>query len=280
MHYRLCRKNAYLVCPKTSDPIQCSMRKPLRFRQLLAFIAFMASILVNAQAVGINATGAAPDPNAVLDLNVSGFIAKRGLMIPRMTEAQRIALFAPLPAKPEDNGLLVYQTDTGAVNDPANQRGFWYYSAVAPVGWIHLSSGKTGWSTTGNTVGNITGANAEFVGTANLSPNRNLLFRTVLAPANPAMQMGWELFDYKSGFLGLGTAAPATERVEVEGAIHLAKNAPVSISPPLEGTIRYGTINGAASSNTNLNWHWGTSDTTGTRPKFATRHSQPDVVGM
>lgn len=252
-------------------PTQRYMRKPIRFRHFLILLALAVGTVANAQNVGISTTpGVPPTPSAdaILDIDVSGLAGsvanpKRGMLIPRMTEAQRLAI----PVNVNDNGLLVYQTDTGAVSLPDNQRGFWYYSTAFPSGWIHLSVARSGWRLAGNNVGSVTGPFTEFLGTTNLSPNRNLVFRTVLAPANPAMQMGWELFNYKSGFLGLGTVAPAVERLEVEGAIRLAQNAiPAShVTTPPEGTIRYGTKDGLASSATNFNWHWGTDvDSLGT----------------
>lgn len=244
------------------------MRKPIRFRHFLTIVALAACTVASAQNMGITANPgvpAVPNPNAILDMDVSGLSGttaqpKRGLLIPRMTAAERLAI----PVIPADDGLLVYQTDTGTVNEPANQRGFWYYAAAAPAGWVHLSTVRSGWFINGNTVATTTGPFAEFLGTANLSPNRNLVFRTVLAPTAPAMQFGYHLFDYLSGFVGLGTAAPAVERLEVQGAIHLEKNTTPNVAVPAEGTIRYGTKDGLASSTTNLNWHWGTDfDTLG-----------------
>lgn len=56
-----------------------------------------------AQNVGVNATGGAPDPSAMLDVTStnSGFLA------PRMTTVQRNAIAAPA------NGLMVYDTNFG-----------------------------------------------------------------------------------------------------------------------------------------------------------------------
>jgi hypothetical protein len=236
------------------------MRTPLRNRHFLTFLAFSLSTIAGAQSVGISTNAAVPNANAILDIDASALGTKRGLLIPRMTAAQRLAI----PVTAADNGLLVYQLDTGTVNVPQNQRGFWYYDAAVPA-WLHLSNVKRGWSTTGNIVSTVTGGFAEYLGTYTNAPNRNLVFRTVMAPANPAMQMGYNLMDYKSGFVGLGTPAPAVERLEVNGGIRFAKNATPAahITTPNEGTIRYGTIDGLASSATNLNWHWGTLDTTG-----------------
>lgn len=244
------------------------MRTPLPIRHAIFLLAIATGTVATAQNMGITATAgvpAVPNANAILDMDVTGLSGttiqpKRGLLIPRMTSAQRLAI----PVVAADDGLLVYQTDTGSVSVPTNQRGFWYYAAATPAGWVHLSTVRSGWFTTGNTVGAITGAFAEFLGTANLSPNRNLVFRTVLAPANPAMQLGDAVFDYKAGYVGLGTPAPAVERLEVQGAIHLEKNSTPNVAVPAQGTIRYGTKDGLASGSTNLNWHWGTDyDTLG-----------------
>ena len=74
----------------------------------------IASSSVLAQTVGINATGAAANASAMLDIDVSSLPAnnKKGLLIPRMTEAQRIAIPAP------SNGLSLYQP-TDAVGNYA-----------------------------------------------------------------------------------------------------------------------------------------------------------------
>ena len=61
------------------------------------------------QAVSINATGAAPDAQAILDLSST----TKGLLIPRMTTAQATTLAASLSAG--DDGMLVYDTQAKAV---------------------------------------------------------------------------------------------------------------------------------------------------------------------
>jgi len=68
-------------------------------RTLLLFaIALLFGIQSYAQTgVAINTTGADPDPSAMLDVSST----EKGLLIPRMTQAQRTAI--ALPAK----GLLV-----------------------------------------------------------------------------------------------------------------------------------------------------------------------------
>jgi len=74
----------------------------------------------NAQNLGISATGVAPDPSAGLDVNFTN----KGVLIPRLTTAQRNAI--PSPA----NSLLIFNTTTGCYE-------FWDGSA-----WVILSCGE------------------------------------------------------------------------------------------------------------------------------------------
>ncbi|MEO7080286.1 MAG: hypothetical protein ABIY71_02125, partial [Flavobacteriales bacterium] len=237
------------------------MRKPIRLQLLFTIAAVVAFSYANAQNVGISADGAIPDPAAMLDMNVTSLGVKRGLLIPRMTEAQRLAI----PVTAADNALMVYQTDLGTAVDNSNARGFWYYDAAAPAQWRHLGVARVGWYLRGNTLLG-TGA-AEYLGTATTTINNILIFRTQLPPANPAMQIGYALTYPQSGFVGLGTAAPATERLEVQGALRMAPPTTpnwggtpnMAAANIVEGTIRYGTETGAAPSATVPKYHWGTT---------------------
>ena len=105
----------------------------------------MAPVLARAQNVGINADGSAPHASAMLDIDVSALPGtKTGLLVPRMTSAQRNAI--PAPA----TGLLVYDTTLDA---------FWYFNGTA---WVSLLHATTGWRTTGND-GTVDGTH--FIGT-------------------------------------------------------------------------------------------------------------------
>lgn len=221
------------------------------------------------QQVGISTNAAAPNANAILDINAASLPAaeKRGMLIPRMTEAQRLAMDPGLTHL--DHGLLVYQTDFGTDQDTTSAGGFWYWvqpNASPPGEWAHLSAARTAWSITGNTIGNPFAAPPRFLGMVDASANRNLVFRTGAdLTANPAMQMGYGLLHYQAGHVGLGTAAPATERLEVEGAVRLPENGTVQLSPPREGTIRYGTVDGLNRTATNPAWYWGALNEMGTK---------------
>jgi hypothetical protein len=71
------------------------------------------------QNVGINATGAAPNASAMLDVSSTS----SGMLIPSMTDVQRLAIASPA------TGLLVFQTNL--------QSGFWYYDGTQ---WVSLCS--------------------------------------------------------------------------------------------------------------------------------------------
>jgi len=80
---------------------------------------FIFSVAYTQQGVAINTDGSSPDNSAILDIKSAG----KGLLIPRLTAAQKAATASPAV------GLLIYQTD-GTV-------GFYYYNSSA---WTPLSS--------------------------------------------------------------------------------------------------------------------------------------------
>tara|TARA_R110002072_G_scaffold106447_1_gene232458 strand:+ start:116547 stop:118223 length:1677 start_codon:yes stop_codon:yes gene_type:complete len=104
------------------------------------FLLIIIPMLSRGQ-VGINTTN--PDPSSILDLNST----TSGVLVPRMTEAQKIAIASPAI------GLLIYQTD--------NVSGFWFYDGTT---WISLSapSANSSWEITGNSG---TDPSINFIGT-------------------------------------------------------------------------------------------------------------------
>ena len=109
--------------------------------RLLLFALLMFAATSMAQNVGINTDGSAPHSSAMLDVkSTSG-----GILIPRMTEAQRDAINSPA------TGLLVYQTTSPA--------GFYYFDGSS---W-ELIGGSAGSETdpvfTASPAQGITGTN-------------------------------------------------------------------------------------------------------------------------
>lgn len=89
--------------------------------------------------VSINASNTPADPSAILDVSSTS----QGLLVPRMTAAQRTAIASPA------NGLLVYDTDN---------KQFYYYNSVSAL-WVAAIgvAGPTGPTGVTGSVG-VTGA--------------------------------------------------------------------------------------------------------------------------
>ena len=101
------------------------MLLPYRLR-LALLLAGLAALGARAQSVGIGT----PTPSAGAALEIASPANNSGLLIPRLSAAQRAAIAAP------PQGLLVYQTDGTAAGGP--QTGFWYF-AGSPAAWTFFS---------------------------------------------------------------------------------------------------------------------------------------------
>lgn len=144
---------------------------------LLGLCLFLMSMAAYAQNVGIN--NAAPHAKSLLDLTSSD----KGLLTPRMTEAQRNAMFVinDVTAK----GMLVYQTD--------NTQGFYYYDGTA---WNIISTSSNDWSAIGNSG---TNPNTNFIGTTDA---KDFVMKTNNTE---------NLRITSTGNIGIGTAAPSAK---------------------------------------------------------------------
>ncbi len=119
----------------------------------LLFAVSIANGLQTFAQVGINTDGSQPDNSAMLDVKSTD----KGILIPRMTQAQRDAITNPA------TGLMVYVTD---------DNNYYYYNGTS---WQQLANGGgsgTGWQLTGNT-GTTNGT--DFIGTTD---NQALDIRT------------------------------------------------------------------------------------------------------
>lgn len=132
--------------------------------------------------VGIN--NPTPHAKSLLDLTSSD----KGLLTPRMTAAQRTAMF-PAPDA-TGKGMLVYQTD--------GTQGFYYYDGTA---WAMIQTGNAGWGLLGNAGTNPT---TNFIGTTD---NQGLAFRANntehmrIAP-NGNVGIGYDSPNFKLDVLG------------------------------------------------------------------------------
>ncbi len=146
---------------------------------VLSLLFFTFTIGVFSQ-VGVGTT----TPNANAELDVTSPLNNKGLLIPRMTAVQRIAI----PTIAADAGLLVFQTDV------TGQVGLWFWSGTQ---WIQNS--VPSWSVTGNS-GTLPATN--FIGTTDAQP---LVFRTQLIERMRITPSA------SGGFLGIGTNAPTAK---------------------------------------------------------------------
>jgi hypothetical protein len=154
------------------------------FKILLNVACVLITGQAAAQNVAINSTGATANASSILDISST----TSGLLIPRMTSAQKTAL-NPLPAAAQ--GLVIYQTD--------GIQGFYYNSSTTTTpSWNFLS--PNGWSLTGN-AGTIAGTNC--IGTTDavdwvIKTNSTEQVRVL-----------------SGGNVGIGTTAP-TQRLDVQ----------------------------------------------------------------
>ena len=90
---------------------------------ILAILNLSLSLNLKSQ-VAVNSSGEAANTSAMLDVSS----ADKGILIPRMTKAQRDAI----TVSSEQNGLMIYQTD--------NTPGFYFYNGSA---WVVVGDGAT-----------------------------------------------------------------------------------------------------------------------------------------
>lgn len=112
---------------------------------------------LTAQSVSINNDGSTPHPSAILDVQSNA----KGMLIPRMTSAERNAIAAPA------EGLLVFDNETTS---------FWFYKAA---GWTELVTGGGATTNFWNTDGtHIFNNNTGNVGIGTNSPTTKLTMFT------------------------------------------------------------------------------------------------------
>lgn len=134
-------------------------------KNVFTLLAFMAVCnIAICQSVAINADGSNPDTSAILDIKST----VKGLLIPRMTTAQKTAIITPAI------GLMVYQTD--------GTKGFYYYTGTT---WYFLNDNGNGpWVASGT---NLYARNTAYnVGIGNTKPLARL---HVTAPNDVAITL-------------------------------------------------------------------------------------------
>lgn len=131
-------------------------------RALKITIILLVTIFYNnysfSQSVSINDDGALPNANAILDVDISTNDA--GILIPRLTTAQRNDLATNAPLGASDEGLTVY-------DETLKVFVFW-----TGTQWKELTTQGANWSLTGNSTIN---SSSNFIGTVDAN---DFVFRT------------------------------------------------------------------------------------------------------
>lgn len=189
----------------------------------IIYILLFALLLpkLGAQNVGINSDNSTPAPSAMLDVKST----EKGMLIPRMTEAQRNLIASPA------TGLLVYQID--------GTDGFYFYNGTA---WTSLSGGSsdnlgnhtatTNLNMSGNSISNvatITAASATISG--NSYPSNTGSNGQVLT-TDGAGQLSWQTS--AAGGHGIQLLA-TTEGLAVQ-------NLPSALSTTNPSVVRFSTV--------------------------------------
>ncbi len=154
---------------------------------------------------------AIPHASALLDVSSTS----KGLLIPRMTFAQRNAIAAPA------NGLMIYQTDGGMQGS-----GFYYYNGSSWLPFLTSTSATSGnnqgWSTQGNE-GTVAGTS--FLGTTDAQAldfrtANTLRFRIPNANQVHAISGGTAAFPFYSfaSTQGTGMWSPAADNLSFSTA--------------------------------------------------------------
>ena len=190
-------------------------------KSIIASVTFTSLFIlgaVNAQNVGINT--ATPDPSSLLDLNATD----RGLLVPRVAlTASNSATPVTAPA----TSLLVYNTASAGVTPNDVTPGYYYWDGTV---WVRLSTGKEGWSITGNS-GTTVGTN--FIGTTDSEDF------AVYTNNTEAIRVD------ASGNVGIGETAPS-EALDVNGNIEM--------NGALRGTGRVYATNATEVTYTSPSW--------------------------
>ncbi|MBL7964300.1 MAG: hypothetical protein JNM31_10715 [Flavobacteriales bacterium] len=183
--------------------------KKMTFRTVLIGAALLAATGTRAQNtnVAINATGAAAAPSAILDVSST----TRGLLIPRMTLAQRGAIATPA------DGLMIYQTDANP--------GFYYHMTGV---WNRIEAPTPVWHIRGNAGTNPA---INFLGTTDTAPLR---FCTNGNLNNRIWITGSAIAPLLAGNVGINTTGPQ-ERLDVNGQLRLLGTSATNNA----GTIRW-----------------------------------------
>ncbi len=133
-------------------------------KKLFSLLFFFLPVLLFAQSVAINTDGSLAETTAILDIKSNS----KGLLIPRMTSAERTGIISPAI------GLTVFDSETYS---------FWTYRGDVMGGWVELlHSLDKHWDRTGSHIFTTNGSGNVGIGTS--SPTEKLTINAT----NPAIR--------------------------------------------------------------------------------------------
>ena len=118
------------------------------FSVAIAALSLTGTIKAGAQGMAVNTSGASANASSILDVQST----TQGMLLPRMTTAQRNAISSPA------TGLMIYQTD--------GTTGFYYWSGAA---WTAVGGGGSG-TVTSVSSANLTPLFTSSVATSTTTP--------------------------------------------------------------------------------------------------------------
>lgn len=196
-------------------------------KALLILLLFASTSRLFAQNnVGIGTT--TPNGSAILDISSS----TKGLLIPRMTTAERNAIATPA------TGLMVFDKTTNT---------FWFYNGNA---WTEMSgSGSSPWISNGNDIYNINSGNTG-IGTVSPAAKLDVLsssaYAARFASTSNQMYIGFFENNTQRGYVGSYAGAAedfdmGTSAINTSGKLHFTTMASprMTITPP--GNVGIGT---------------------------------------
>jgi hypothetical protein len=223
----------------------------LGFLGILAVSFFATRSSAQAQSVGISNATITPSGSSMLEVRSTG----KGVLIPRMSQAERLAINPPVaaPSASNEGGLLVFQHT--AASDPA---GYYFWDGAV---WVRLldAGSADGWLLTGNT---STVPGTDFLGTTD---NVDFRIKTFGADAFNITSTGKRLLAYQDGsaaapliswstddnmglyrigadILGFSTSGAEAMRIGTDGNVGIGLTVAPLEKLDVQGNIRLGRV--------------------------------------